>query len=70
MPAVSLHFYDANHQPLGEHLLGPWLGSFAWKRVTAEVRVPPQTYEAVFRVGLNGATGRLCVDDIRLSRLR
>ncbi len=70
VPAVSIHFYDVDHRPLGDHVMGPWLGTFAWKPDAAAIRVPPQTYEAVVRIGLNGATGRLSVDDIRLSRVR
>lgn len=69
-PAFSIHFYDVEHRPLGDHVIGPWLGSFAWRRITADVRVPPQTREAVVRIGLNGATGHLSVDDIRLARAR
>jgi protein-L-isoaspartate(D-aspartate) O-methyltransferase len=67
VPAVSIHFFDVDHRPLGEQVLGPWVGTFYWRPFAAEVRVPPQTYEAVLRIGLNGATGRLSVDDLRLT---
>jgi protein-L-isoaspartate(D-aspartate) O-methyltransferase len=66
-PSLVLHFYDVDHQPLGEEHLGPWHGSFGWRRVSGELPVPEATYDVVLRVGLNGATGRMGVDDIRLS---
>jgi protein-L-isoaspartate(D-aspartate) O-methyltransferase len=65
-PAFLIFFYDAERQPLGEHFLGPWKGSFKWRRVTGELPVPEKTQEAIVRVGLNGATGRMGVDDIQL----
>jgi len=65
-PALSIHFFDAEQRPLGDQILGPWEGTFSWRSVTGEARVPPHTHSAVVRVGLNGATGRLSVDDLRV----
>jgi protein-L-isoaspartate(D-aspartate) O-methyltransferase len=66
-PAFIIHFYDAERQPLGERFLGPWKGSFKWRRFAGELPVPEKTQEAILRVGLNGATGRMGVDDIQLT---
>jgi protein-L-isoaspartate(D-aspartate) O-methyltransferase len=66
-PALVIHFYDAERQPLGERFLGPWKGSFGWRRFAGELPVPEKTQEAILRVGLNGATGRMGVDDLRLT---
>lgn len=69
-PAFVIHFFDAERQPLGEQFLGPWTGSFGWKRVSGELAVPPRAKEAIVRIGLNGATGRMGVDDVRLTPKR
>lgn len=62
--ALIVHFYDPLRRPLEEQSLVPWTGTFNWKRVSANVHVPPRAREAVVRIGLNGATGTLCVDDV------
>lgn len=65
-PALVIQFYDANAYPVGIATLGPWLGTFDWKQVRGEIKVPPQAQLAVFRIGLNGAVGSLSVDNVRL----
>jgi protein-L-isoaspartate(D-aspartate) O-methyltransferase len=65
-PMLSVHFFSIEQRPLGDQVVGPWEGSFSWRTVAGEVLVPPQAHWAVVRIGLNGATGRLSVDDIRL----
>lgn len=69
MPGLVVHICDAERQPIGQEALGPWLGSSPWRRISGELPLPPETREIVVRVGLNGATGRLHVDDIRLTPL-
>jgi protein-L-isoaspartate(D-aspartate) O-methyltransferase len=66
-PAFIIHFYDINRRPIGESLLGPWLGTRNWKTVSKSIVVPRKAREAVVRIGLNGATGLLSVDDLSLS---
>ncbi len=66
-PAFIIHFYDLNRRAIGEGLLGPWLGTAGWKTESKSIAVPRNTREAVVRVGLNGATGVLSVDDLSLS---
>lgn len=66
-PAFIIHFYDLNRRPIGESLLGPWLGTGGWKTESKSIAVPRNAREAVVRVGLNGATGVLSVDDLSLS---
>jgi protein-L-isoaspartate(D-aspartate) O-methyltransferase len=65
-PALLLTFYDIDNMPLGSYHLGPWLGTFAWKHTSQEIPVPRQTHMAVVRLGLNGGTGSLSVDDVRM----
>jgi len=66
-PALVVHFYDLNRKPIGEGILGPWLGTGDWKTVTRKISVPRNAREAVVRIGLNGATGVMSVDDVTLS---
>jgi protein-L-isoaspartate(D-aspartate) O-methyltransferase len=69
LPGLVVVFVDGDRQLLEERAVGPWLGTFGWRRIGDEIPVPKDAREAVVRVGLNGATGRLSVDDIRLSAL-
>lgn len=69
-PAIVMHFYDQDRKPLGEGFLGPWIGTdVEWRRRSATLRIPPGTREAIVRIGLNGATGSLSVDDVQLERV-
>jgi protein-L-isoaspartate(D-aspartate) O-methyltransferase len=66
--AAILMYYDADRRPLDTiEVLGPWEGTFDWKPVTKTIVVPAKSREAILRIGLNGATGSLSVDDVRLS---
>jgi protein-L-isoaspartate(D-aspartate) O-methyltransferase len=66
IPGLVLHFYDADSHYVGRSGTNPWLGSFHWKRVTADVLVPPQARVAIISIGLNGGTGNVSVDDVRM----
>jgi protein-L-isoaspartate(D-aspartate) O-methyltransferase len=63
-PSLVIQFYDADRKPLDTGIVGPWQGTFEWKRASKLVHVPPKAREAIIRVGLNGATGSLSVDEI------
>jgi protein-L-isoaspartate(D-aspartate) O-methyltransferase len=65
-PSVIVQFYDSDRKQLGIETVGPWQGTFDWKKATKTVPIPPKTREAILRVGLNGATGELHVDDIQM----
>jgi protein-L-isoaspartate(D-aspartate) O-methyltransferase len=66
LPGLVMHFYDVDSRYVGSSTLGPWLGTFHWKRVTGEVQVPPPAQVAILSIGLNGGTGSLSVDDVKL----
>ncbi len=59
--------FDDSRKFVGEqiavHLKGSWAG---WVSVSANVPVPEAARQAVIRIGLNGATGTLFVDDVQL----
>ena len=64
---LMVHFYDATRKPVGDSLIGPWVGTQDWEKVVGTIRVPPQAQEVIIRIGLNGATGTLSVDDVDVS---
>ena len=68
-PSLTVQFYDADRKPLDAIVIGPWQGTFDWKRASKLVHVPPKAREAILRVGLNGGTGVLSVDDIEMKVL-
>jgi protein-L-isoaspartate(D-aspartate) O-methyltransferase len=69
-PAAVLHFYDDQRRVIAEPVIGPWLDTDGrWSRASKVVPVPQKAREMIFRVGLNGATGRLWVDNVSLTAL-
>jgi protein-L-isoaspartate(D-aspartate) O-methyltransferase len=66
LPAVVVSFYDERRAVSETVSLGPWSGTFAWKEASGQFRVPLATREAIVRLGLGGATGRLDIDDLQL----
>ncbi len=69
LPAVVVSFYDERRAVIETVALGPWSGTFDWKEASEPFRVPLATREAIVRIGLAGATGRLDLDDLQLRAL-
>ncbi len=46
--------------------LGPWRGTFAWKRMTGLVKVPAARPEGIVEIGLLGGTGEVSYDDVQI----
>ena len=68
-PALAVSLYDERRAEVATIVVGPFLGTTSWRRVAKTVRVPVSAREAIVRVGLFGATGRMCVDDIEITPL-
>nr|WP_244952271.1 protein-L-isoaspartate(D-aspartate) O-methyltransferase [Roseimaritima ulvae] len=66
LPMVALTFYDKQRRELGTFWLGPFRGTRSWREESRLIRVPPQSREAIVRIGLFGATGIADFDDISL----
>lgn len=66
-PAMLIHFYDKVRRPVGDFMVGPWMRPQEWDRIGRRIPVPTNCREAIIRVGLNGATGKMSVDNIKLS---
>jgi protein-L-isoaspartate(D-aspartate) O-methyltransferase len=69
-PAVVITFYDEKRSAVGEASTDPFSGSFDWRSETTTVRVPLRAREAILRIGLLGATGRLSLDELSLKAVR
>jgi protein-L-isoaspartate(D-aspartate) O-methyltransferase len=63
---LAITFYDDNRSEVGYRYLPPWQGTFGWQQVKEQVLVPQKAREAVVRIGLFGATGKLSLDGIRI----
>jgi protein-L-isoaspartate(D-aspartate) O-methyltransferase len=66
LPAVVITFYDEKRSAVGEASTDPFSGTFDWRTENKTLRVPLRTREAILRIGLLGATGRLSLDDLTL----
>jgi protein-L-isoaspartate(D-aspartate) O-methyltransferase len=69
-PAVVVQFYDADRKPIDMATVGPWKGTFDWKRASKLIHVPAQARGKVLRVGLNGGTGVLGIDDVQMKTVK
>lgn len=63
---VYVHFYDENRKVFDSGLIGPWTGTQDWTTVSKTISVPPKAREMIFRIGLNGASGKLWIDDLSM----
>jgi len=66
LPAVIITFYDNRRAAIDSQQLGPWEGTFDWRREESVVRVPLAAREAIVRLGLLGGTGQIDMDDLSL----
>jgi protein-L-isoaspartate(D-aspartate) O-methyltransferase len=62
-----IQYFDAERRPIPPEVIGFGEGTFDWKEMTRTLIVPPKAREAICRVGLNGATGQVSVDNIRVT---
>lgn len=65
-PALLVHFYDETRRMIASKALDRWTETDGWEKKQELIAVPTQAREAVLRVGLNGATGLLAVDDVHI----
>jgi protein-L-isoaspartate(D-aspartate) O-methyltransferase len=67
-PGLDIRFFDKENRRVGEEYVGPWIGTSSWQKVVSKpIKVPRGTHMAMMQLGLRGATGRLSVDDVRLT---
>lgn len=67
-PSLVLHFFDPQRLPVGRAVIGPWLSDTEdWTTAADRIPIPSRTREAILQIGLNGATGTLDIDDVRMT---
>jgi protein-L-isoaspartate(D-aspartate) O-methyltransferase len=65
-PLVVVTFYDQERAAVGEEYIGPFFGTFDWRREEHDVQVPLKAREAIVRIDMFGAVGETSLDDLRL----
>jgi protein-L-isoaspartate(D-aspartate) O-methyltransferase len=68
-PTLVVTFYDESRRDLGSQWIGPFRGTRPWQSVRKRIRVPFESREAILRIGLFGATGRISFDDVQMHPL-
>ncbi|MFM8708888.1 MAG: protein-L-isoaspartate(D-aspartate) O-methyltransferase, partial [Planctomycetia bacterium] len=66
-PTLSVRFFNEERSRSLHGQVGPWKANGPWRRVEGTVSVPGWAREAIVQIGLQGATGRVDVDDVRVS---
>ena len=65
-PQFAVLFLDENHATVGQAAIGPWRGTFEWKRMSRLVKVPARAREGIVNIGLLGGTGEIWYDDVQI----
>ncbi|HID75379.1 MAG TPA: protein-L-isoaspartate(D-aspartate) O-methyltransferase [Planctomycetaceae bacterium] len=68
MPMLVITFYDQRRAEAGHGVMGPWRGTFEWRRQSVTMDVPLRAREAIVRIGLLGAIGEISFDNIEIRR--
>lgn len=63
-PGLVIHYYDETRKPLGSDRVGDWQTSPNWQRIDTTANVPAEAKEAIIQFGLNGAPGKVAIDDV------
>ena len=66
-PGITVVFFDSARRRVAERRIGPWTAPGSWTRTRLVINVPARAREAILRVGLDGAVGRLLIDDLAIS---
>ncbi|WP_197525051.1 protein-L-isoaspartate(D-aspartate) O-methyltransferase [Botrimarina hoheduenensis] len=63
-PYLVITFYDHRRATLASEVIGPLRGTFEWETFERALPVPIKAREAIVRLGLLGATGRMWIDNV------
>jgi protein-L-isoaspartate(D-aspartate) O-methyltransferase len=64
---IWLFFYDDERRLIGVEQVARIFGTSDWHTVEGTARIPTSARHAIIQLGLDGATGRLDVDDVRVT---
>jgi protein-L-isoaspartate(D-aspartate) O-methyltransferase len=62
-----VYFYDEQRRLIGVEQIARVFGTSDWHTVEATAKIPAAARHAIAQIGLHGATGRLDIDDVRLT---
>ena len=68
LPVATIWFYDEKRERIGYSFIGPFKGTRTWGNFDREVDVPRGTREAIVRIGLFGATGKVGFDNVMVKK--
>jgi len=67
-PGIFIYFFNEQRIPIEKLSIGPWLTNLEkWEEHSETIFIPPTAKEMIVQAGLNGATGRLWLDDFRFT---
>jgi len=65
-PGLQVFFYDYRRKFITGEIIGPWTGNSPWRTYTKSFSIPRDAREMIVQVGINGGTGTLILDDVRM----
>ena len=70
-PGIVFYFYDGRRIPIDRVVIGPWLADQEnWTRSGVLINIPRGAKEAIVQAGLNGATGTLYLDELKITPVK
>jgi protein-L-isoaspartate(D-aspartate) O-methyltransferase len=69
IPFIAITLYDAQRRDLGLLTIGPFRGTSQWHEEKKTFRIPLEVREAIFRIGLFGATGTAAFDKLQIKKV-
>jgi protein-L-isoaspartate(D-aspartate) O-methyltransferase len=66
-PGIAITFFDKNRSFVSTVRAGPFEGTVGWSQKRERIPVPRTAQDAVIMIGLNGGTGSIAFDDLRMT---
>lgn len=67
-PHIVITLYNDQRKELSNLTIGPFKGTSDWHEQAKTFRIPPEAREAIFRIGLFGATGAVSFDKLEIKK--
>jgi len=65
--AIVVHFYDNRRREVATEVVMNWRGTLTWEQTQQQIQIPRTAREMIIRIGLNGATGQLDLDNFTMA---
>lgn len=69
-PYIVITFYNERRAQIRTETIGPFTGTFDWRKESSKIEVPLAAREGIFRIGLLGATGEISLDAIKMQAIK